>query len=243
MHALPAKTPVALVSRSVALAPGRITAASLSCPYGRVPVSGGVSGDLSGVDTLRSRPHLYSWQFRLLNPEGAGTSTVRVSLTCMPATATTVGRSFQSSTRARGKLACPTGFSATGFGWDYPAPQDAFQGFLGWVIRQVEPGWKIVASDLAYDARSPSGPIHLYGRCVRHQHFERVRFAASPGKGEYTVERRCPRGGTAVGGGFSLGGDQFLDGFALSTLSSGRWTIFNRGPRVSRVRLTLVCMS
>jgi len=240
MHALPAKTPVVIVARSVALAPGRVTSASLSCPRGKSPVSGGVSGDLSGVDTLRSRPNLRSWQFRLLNPEGAGRVTVRISLTCMAATVTTVGRSVESSPRARVGLSCPAGYSAAGSGWDYPAVQDAFQGFLGWVIRQIRPGWTVVASDLAYDSHSQSGPIHLYGRCVRGAKLKRVQFTASAGRGDYTVERRCPRGGTAVGGGFSLRGDQFLDGFVVTSASSARWTIFNRGGR-ARVLLWLVC--
>jgi hypothetical protein len=205
-------------------------------------MSGGVSGELAGVDTLRSRPHLESWQFRLLNPEGAGRVNVRISLTCATGTVTTVARSVESSSRVRFGLSCPAGFSSTGFGWDYGTPQDAFQGFLGWVIRLVEPGWKVVASDLASDSHSPSGLLRLYGRCVRGTRFERVQFAASAGKCDYAVERRCPGSRVAVGGGFSLSGDQFLDGFALPTASSGRWTIFNRGGR-TRVRLWLVCMS
>lgn len=244
MIATPAAPPATIVSRTVSVNDGSIGAVGLDCPNGTSPLAGGVSHYVGGVLVIRSQAHGNSWRLRLLNPNGNGRARVGVTVVCRRAQVKTVKRMIDatSSSRAKGALSCGAGYAPAGWGFDFVPPDDALDGFLGWEFRRGTPGWTIEANDLAWDSHSPSGPLHLSVQCVRGAHVRTVSFTAPLRAHENVVTHACASG-TAVGGGFTAGGDQFLDALAPKSARTMQWTMYNRGKRGTRVRLAVVCMS
>jgi hypothetical protein len=212
----------------------------VACPSGSTPLSGGLAGYRARLLVIRSRPQGSAWQFKILNPDGAGRGSVRVMVVCARVPALTVFRTLESG-NSKARLSCPAGYAATTTGWDFIPPSDAFEGFLGWVIRRIDPGGVVSADDLSAESHSTGGPLHLYGRCVR-ANLRAVTTSAELRTGDRSVHRSCPLGTRAVGTGFSTVGDRFLNGMAVTSARAARWTLFNRGPGRARVKLTLVCM-
>jgi hypothetical protein len=225
---------------SLATAGGTVVTHSVDCPAGSSALSGGAASYRSGVLTLRSRPQGRSWQFRFLSPNGNGQGPVGVTVVCLRAPVKSVSRTLQSGA-SRATLTCPAGLSGAALGWSYVPPDDAFDGFLGWEFHSFSPAWKIRANDLASDSHSTSGPLTLTSTCARGS-FSRVSFTNTIAQGERAVQHRCPAGKVAVGGGFSLGADQFFDAFAVTSAVSARWTVYNQDKH-GRLRTTIVCMS
>jgi hypothetical protein len=247
MFALPAAPPsVTIVSRSVVVEPGKVTGLKVSCPRGTVAASAGVSHALSDVDTLRSQPAgPRGWQFRFLSPEGDKRGSVSVSAVCLNGHARTVSRVVSSRERVTVEFFCPARSNATGFGWSHGIPEDAFTGHLGWILRRVSLGDSVVASDLASDARSPSGPLRLFWRCVPEvwRHLEQIAFAATVRPGENVLFRKCGGNFRAIGGGFELPGTGFFDGFAVTSPKAGRWSIYSADSGPRKVMIPLLCLS
>jgi hypothetical protein len=242
LHAAPAKPAVTIVSAHLATEPGKITTQSVDCPAGTSALSGGVASYQAGLLTIRSRPHGRSWQFRILSPGANDAAHVDVNVACLKAQVKTVSRTLQSGNgAARAALKCPAGYSGATVGWSYVPPDDAFDGFLGWELNAFVPAWQIRANDLASDSHSSSGPLTLTSTCARGT-FSKIPFRDSITRGERTVSHRCQGGKTAVGGGFSLGAGQFFDGFAVTSASSARWTVYNQAKH-ARIRTWIVCMS
>lgn len=213
----------------------------MACPGAATPLSGGLTAYRPGVLVTRSRPQGGSWEFRLLNPHGAGSGTVHVTVVCARVPARTISRTLQSDGR-KAMLSCPAGYSGTTTGWDFMPPSDAFDGFLGWEIRRIDPGGLVSAYDLSADSHSTGGPLHLYGQCVRAR-LSTVTRSAKVRAGERVVTRSCPVGTRAVGSGFSINRGGSLDAMAVTSARAARWTLDNGGPGKARVTLTIVCMS
>lgn len=223
------------------MTPGAITSSSVACPGETVALSGGLTDYRSGLLVIRSRPHGGAWQFKLLTPNGSGRGSVRVTVVCARVAYQTFVRTLQSGS-SKARLSCPAGYSATTTGWDFIPPSDAFDGFLGWVIRGIDPGGVVSADDLSADSHSTGGPLHLYGVCAR-ANLRKVTISAQLRTGDRPVTRSCPLGTRAVGTGFSTTGDRALNAMGVTSTRAARWSLFNRGPGRARVKLALVCMS
>jgi hypothetical protein len=212
----------------------------VACPGETIALSGGLAEYRSGLLVIRSRPHGSAWQFKLLTPNGDGRGSIRITVVCARIAFQTVVRTLESGS-SKTRLSCPAGYSATATGWDYIPPSDAFDGFLGWVIRRIDPGGVVSADDLSADSHSTGGPLHLYGVCAR-ANLRAITSSAGLRSGDHSVTRSCPLGTRAVGTGFSIAGDQFLDAMAVTSSRAARWTLFNRNKK-ARVKLTLVCLA